>query len=396
MMSMYARLRSRALFALLGCSLLFVGSLFAQSTGSIQGTVFDATGAPVPNAGISVRNQATGQQYTTNTDAAGVYAAPSLPVGTYRVEVKSQGMQPMAANDVLISVGTTLKQDFTLKVASTSETIEVQASAGVVEASSVSIGAVVNQRTVQEIPLNGRHFIDLALLIPGTMTPPVTGFLTAPLRGQGSFAFNSAGAREDSVNYMINGIARLEPAFEQIATKIRPEKARELSNVLAERIAKEQDPGTLRVLGQFLADLPATSANVNLGPVLAIPQAPCLASHTASQLLNPLCSEDSWTKLANSVVHAKERAEDLEPDFIQLAPDDDDAPAPTEEEAALDFHQVSDALKGAHRMAKTAPESDVMGWSGVALGITGAVVLLFSARFRVPVTSHSGSTRSRD
>ena len=216
MMSMYARLRSRALFALLSCSLLFVGSLFAQSTGSIQGTVFDATGAPVPNASISVRNQATGQQYTTNTDAAGIYAAPSLPVGTYRVEVKSQGMQPMAANDVVISVGTTLKQDFTLKVASTSETIEVQASAGVVEASSVSIGAVVNQRTVQEIPLNGRHFVDLALLIPGTVTPPANGFLTAPLRGQGSFSFNSAGAREDSVNFMINGINLSDPIQNQI------------------------------------------------------------------------------------------------------------------------------------------------------------------------------------
>src|SRR5438094_565664 len=60
--------------------------------------------------------------------------------------------------------------------------------------------------TVQEIPLNGRHFVDLGLLIPGSVTPPQNGFLSAPLRGQGSFAFNTAGNREDTVNFMINGI----------------------------------------------------------------------------------------------------------------------------------------------------------------------------------------------
>jgi hypothetical protein len=59
---------------------------------------------------------------------------------------------------------------------------------------------------VQEIPLNGRHFVDLGLLIPGSVTPPQNGFLTAPLRGQGSFGLNTAGGREDTVNFMINGV----------------------------------------------------------------------------------------------------------------------------------------------------------------------------------------------
>ena len=65
---------------------------------------------------------------------------------------------------------------------------------------------MISQRTVQEIPLNGRHFVDLGLLIPGSVAPQQNGFLTAPLRGQGSFAFNTAGNREDTVNFMINGI----------------------------------------------------------------------------------------------------------------------------------------------------------------------------------------------
>ena len=208
--------QGRRSIAVLVASLFLVGSALAQSTGSIQGTVFDATGAPVPNATINIHNQATAEEHAVTTDAAGNYLIPSLPVGTYRIEVKSNGMQPMAANGVELSVGSTLKQDFTLKVASTSETIEVQGAAGVVETSTVSVGAVVNQRTVQEIPLNGRHFVDLALLIPGTVTPPANGFLTAPLRGQGSFSFNSAGAREDSVNFMINGINLSDPNQNQI------------------------------------------------------------------------------------------------------------------------------------------------------------------------------------
>jgi hypothetical protein len=152
----------------------------------------------------------------TVTDAAGIYALPSLPIGTYRIEVKSQGMQTTVATNLPLEVGSNVRQDFSLKVAATSETIEITAAAPVVESNSVSVGSVVNQKTVQEIPLNGRHFVDLALLIPGSVTPPANGFLTAPLRGQGSFAFNSGGAREDSVNYMINGINLSDPVQNQI------------------------------------------------------------------------------------------------------------------------------------------------------------------------------------
>src|SRR5208283_2397072 len=84
------------------------------------------------------------------------------------------------------------------------------------DTNSVAASSVVNQTTVQEIPLNGRHFVDLALLVPGSVVPPANGFLTAPLRGQGSFAFNSAGAREDSINFMVNGINLSDPNQNQI------------------------------------------------------------------------------------------------------------------------------------------------------------------------------------
>jgi len=201
--------------ALTAC--LFVApNVSAQSTASITGTVTDATGAVVPNATVTVRNEATGEERTTQTDSAGLYVVPSLAFGRYRVEVKSPGMQTTAVSNLPLQVGTIARQDFSLKVAATTETIEITAAPPVVESSTVSVGSVVNQATVQDIPLNGRHFIDLTLLTAGTVTPPATGFLTAPLRGQGSFGFNSGGAREDEVNYMINGVNLSDPVQNQI------------------------------------------------------------------------------------------------------------------------------------------------------------------------------------
>jgi len=198
-------------------SFLLISQLvFSQSTGSIGGTVTDTAGAVVPNAAVTVRNQATGEEHQTRTDAAGIYLVPSLPVGNYRVEVKSPGMQTILASGVELSVGSSLRQDFALKVATTNETVEVSGAAPLIDSSGSTLGTVVNQHTVQEIPLNGRHFIDLALLTPGTVTPPANGFLTAPLRGQGMFAYNTSGAREDSFNPMINGINLSDPNQNQI------------------------------------------------------------------------------------------------------------------------------------------------------------------------------------
>ncbi|MGC2660989.1 MAG: carboxypeptidase-like regulatory domain-containing protein, partial [Bryobacteraceae bacterium] len=188
----------------------------AQSTGAIAGTVSDVTHAVIANAKVRITSLSTGTTREIATDSAGLYSLPSLAPGGYKIEVQAPGLQTVTANDLIVTVDTTTTQNFTLGVATSTQTVEIQATAPLVDATSVSVGGVVNQRTVQEIPLNGRHFIDLALLIPGSVTPPANGFLTAPLRGQGSFSFNSAGAREDEVNFMINGVNMSDSAQNQI------------------------------------------------------------------------------------------------------------------------------------------------------------------------------------
>ena len=187
----------------------------AQSTGTLRGTITDPQGGATPGVTVVVRNQATGVERTTVTDASGAYEAASLQPGAYRVEAQLQGFQTQA-KEVEVAVAQTVVVDIKLGVAGVAEQVNVTASAPVIETATTSVGQVISQRTVQEIPLNGRHFVDLGLLIPGSITPPQNGFLSAPLRGQGSFAFNTAGNREDTVNFMINGVNLNDPAQNQI------------------------------------------------------------------------------------------------------------------------------------------------------------------------------------
>jgi hypothetical protein len=191
---------------LLVAGLLVSSPVLAQSTATLQGTVTDSKGDLVPNASVTVRNRSTSFERTTQTDTDGNYQLAALPVGVYTIEVKVEGFKTQVVDNVTVEVARTVVQNFQLDVGAISEQVQVSSDVPVIETATTSVGTVINQRTVQEIPLNGRHFVDLGLLIPGSVTPPQNGFLTAPLRGQGSFAFNTAGNREDTVNFMINGV----------------------------------------------------------------------------------------------------------------------------------------------------------------------------------------------
>jgi hypothetical protein len=204
-----------ALFALTALMLGAATTARAQSTGTLRGTVTDSQGAVTPGVTVLIRNQATGVERTVVSDETGLYVAASLQPGMYRVEAQLQGFQTQS-KDVQVDVAETVVLDMKLGLAGVAEQVNVVGATPVIETATSSVGQVISQRTVQEIPLNGRHFVDLGLLIPGSITPPQNGFLTAPLRGQGSFAFNTAGNREDTVNFMINGVNLNDPAQNQI------------------------------------------------------------------------------------------------------------------------------------------------------------------------------------
>src|SRR3989442_8823690 len=187
---------------------VLLGSLtpaWAQSTATLQGTVTDTQNAVMPGVSVTIRNQATGIERAAVTDAGGQYVAASLPPGQYQVLAHIEGFQDQT-REVELGVAQTVVVNIKLGVGTLAENITVTGASPLIDTATVSVGQVMAQRTVQEIPLNGRHFVDLGPLMPGGITAPQNAGLSAPLRGQGSFSFISAGNRETSGNFLSNGI----------------------------------------------------------------------------------------------------------------------------------------------------------------------------------------------
>lgn len=195
--------RSTALVALL---FAFSFVTRAQSTATLQGSVVDTSNAAVPNATVTIHNQGTGVDVTTKTDQSGYYVMPGLFPGVYQVTVTANGFQTYVVKDLKLDVASTITENARLTVGQVTQEVVVTGGTPLVSTSSVSMSDVVTQKEVQEIPLNGRHFLDLAIITPGTMVPSQNSFLSFPLNGLGGLSIETAGQRETTLNLLINGI----------------------------------------------------------------------------------------------------------------------------------------------------------------------------------------------
>lgn len=204
-------------FALVSIVLLLCFPAPAQSTASIEGLVTDPSGAVVPAVAITASSFAMSISRKTTTDEAGRYQLVALPVGNYTVEVRAQGFQTQIVRDLTLPVARRITQNFQLAVGDVSHAVTVTTNSDLVESSTTSVGHVMDGRMVQQLPLNGRYFLDLGLLVPGSVTPPQGAFSSAPIRGLGSFAITTAGNREETVNYVVNGITLNNLTFSSIS-----------------------------------------------------------------------------------------------------------------------------------------------------------------------------------
>jgi len=191
-----------------GITLLFVLVLevSAQSTASIEGQVFDQHGAVVPSVRVVARSSAIGVERIAVSDTAGRYLLAALPVGDYTIEASTIGFKKQVVESLRIEVSRRITQDFQLEIGDVTEQVIVSSTNIGIERSTISVGHIIDQRMVRELPLNGRYFLDLGLLVPGSVTPPQGAFSSAPIRGLGSFSITTAGNREETVNYVINGL----------------------------------------------------------------------------------------------------------------------------------------------------------------------------------------------
>jgi hypothetical protein len=179
---------------------------WAQSTASLSGTVTDPSGAVVPNAQVTVHSLETGLDRVVKTDSAGLYDVPSLQPGDYKVEAVASGFGTYVMPKVTLEVGGAVTVNINLKVSAAGETVQVQSAVQQIESQTITVGQVIDITSVQDLPLNGRHFLDLTTLTPGGVIADANGSLTSPSRGLGANSFLSAGNREDAVNFQINGI----------------------------------------------------------------------------------------------------------------------------------------------------------------------------------------------
>ena len=189
-------------------AVLTVPSIWAQGvsgSASVAGTVTDTSGAVIPGASVVLLNVERGSEQEVSTNEAGNYAYPDITPGTYSVRVSSDGFQTREVTDLQVQVGQRAAVNVELEVGQVTEVVTVEAAAVLLETESNAIGTVVDSERVNELPLNGRNFLELALLAGGT----------APAEGRASFAGQIGhpgrfvvigGVKAANNSYTINGI----------------------------------------------------------------------------------------------------------------------------------------------------------------------------------------------
>src|SRR6202046_92359 len=205
-------LNKRALLVAVFCSLVFASGPFlhGQATGSFSGTVSDKAGAVVSGATVKVSSQDTGLSREATTDDSGHYLIPLLPVAQFTIRVTSQGFQTTEQKDVRLQVDEHRELDFSLAPASVNTSVEVSTTEVAVETANPTLGQVITSEQVADLPLNGRNFVQLATLTPGTTssTSPVSFFTSAAsseAATRGSFSLSSGGSREQETDWLLDG-----------------------------------------------------------------------------------------------------------------------------------------------------------------------------------------------
>jgi len=184
--------------------------LHGQASGSFSGTVSDKAGAVVTGATVTVSSQGTGLVRDAKTDDSGHFLIPLLPVALYTLKVEAQGFKATEQKDIRLQVDEHREVNFTLVPASVSSSVEVSATEVAVETANPTLGQVITAEEVADLPLNGRNFVQLATLTPGTTasTSPVSFFNSSPsseAATRGSFSLSVGGSREQSTDWLLDG-----------------------------------------------------------------------------------------------------------------------------------------------------------------------------------------------
>lgn len=202
----------RAFLAVFFCALVSLLSplLYGQATGSFEGTVSDNAGAVISGATVTVTSEGTGLTREAKTDDSGHYLIPLLPVSFFTIRVQASGFGTVEQKGIRLQVDEHRELNFNLKPAAVTTSVEVNATEVAVETSNPSLGQVITSEEVAQLPLNGRNFVQLATLTPGTTqsTNPNSFFTRAAsseAATRGAFSLSVGGSREQSTDWLLDG-----------------------------------------------------------------------------------------------------------------------------------------------------------------------------------------------
>jgi hypothetical protein len=212
--------------------LLVSSAAFAQlTTADILGTVTDNTGAVIPGAAVTLTNLDTHEQRATTTNGSGDYSFTLLPTGHYSVTVKSSGFKLSSTDNLAVEAGDRARADAHMELGSEAQTIEVQAQTPLLQADNATVSSTVTAKAVQDLPLNGRNFIQLVQLVPGANEGPGNGLTSGgrPDDRRSTSGFSVNGQDDTLNNYVVDGIDDNERVIGTIGVKPDVEGIQEIT-----------------------------------------------------------------------------------------------------------------------------------------------------------------------
>ena len=177
----------------------------AQSTdASVEGTVRDPSGAAVAGVTVTITNIRTNVAKTATTDEMGIYEIPTLQPSEYQITAESKGFKKQVVTGVVLQVNQVARMDITMQLGDVVESVTVEASALLVQTETGSVGQVIENRKIVDLPLNGRNFTQLATLTPGVLPSASMG------TGRASSVYVS-GSRATKTEFLLDGVSTTGP-----------------------------------------------------------------------------------------------------------------------------------------------------------------------------------------
>jgi hypothetical protein len=202
--------RNRMLPPFFAFALALALPLLAQEAGSIQGLIIDPQHAAVPGVTVTIEERGTGIERTTSTNSDGLYSFPSVAIGTYTVTAEARGFKKVVAPDVVVEVAQKVRIDLAVEIGTISETVAVTATPPQLQTSDSQLGGVVESKAISDLPLNGRSFTQLMVLMAGS-TERATGTAAGHYaEREAGVAFSVNGQRQTANQFLIDGFMAKE------------------------------------------------------------------------------------------------------------------------------------------------------------------------------------------